>query len=80
MITVANTQTADPDQSEYYVGIDIGGTFTDGILIDAQGRVHHFKTPSVPANPSEAFMRCLGLELAVQELLFPLSAFLVSLQ
>jgi N-methylhydantoinase A len=59
MINAENTQKAATHTSEYYVGIDIGGTFTDGILIDDQGAVHHFKTPSVPANPSEAFMRCL---------------------
>lgn len=63
---VENSQKTDPGRSEYYVGIDIGGTFTDGILIDEQGQVHHFKTPSIPANPSEAFMRCLakGAKLA----------------
>ncbi len=66
MINAEHTQPAGPGKSEYYVGIDIGGTFTDGILINEQGTVYHFKTPSVPANPSEAFMRCLtkGAKLA----------------
>lgn len=44
---------------EYCFGIDIGGTFTDGVLIDEQGKVHLFKTPTVPANPTEGFMQCL---------------------
>lgn len=60
--------------SEFYLGIDIGGTFTDGILIDDEGKVHHFKTPSVPSNPSEAFMECLRkgarlLGISLEELL-----------
>ncbi len=71
---MANTQTTDSGGPEYYVGIDIGGTFTDGILIDGQGRVHHFKTPSVPSNPSEAFMQCLTkaarfLDISLENLL-----------
>src|SRR3989304_3924741 len=59
-------KTVDSGRPEYYVGIDIGGTFTDGILIDEQGKVYHFKTPSVPTNLSEAFMKCLakGAKLA----------------
>src|SRR3972149_8692998 len=60
MTEAANTQKAGSGKSEYYVGIDIGGTFPDGILIDEKGRVYHFKTPSVPTNLSEAFMRCLA--------------------
>ncbi len=58
MVKIANTQKAGSGKAEYYVGIDIGGTFTDGILIDEQGRVHHFKTPSVPANQA-------GYEIAI---------------
>ncbi len=69
---------ADSDRPEFYVGIDIGGTFTDGILIDKQGQVYHFKTPSIPANPSEGFMQCLGkaarfLGLSLEEFLRSIS-------
>jgi N-methylhydantoinase A len=35
----------------YRIGIDTGGTFTDFILVDPQGRVELFKTPSTPADP-----------------------------
>ena len=47
------------------VAVDIGGTFTDVALQDrATGRVWRAKTPSVPSDPSEAFMRGVGLALA----------------
>lgn len=37
------------------VGIDVGGTFTDFVLVDeAGGRVANFKVPSTPADPSKA--------------------------
>jgi N-methylhydantoinase A len=39
--------------SSIRVAVDIGGTFTDiEILENATGRVHQFKTPSTPADPS----------------------------
>ena len=34
----------------YRVGIDIGGTFTDLVVIDEQGRVNVDKVPSTPPN------------------------------
>lgn len=47
------------------VAVDIGGTFTDVALQDrSTGRVWRAKTPSVPSDPSEAFMRGVGLALA----------------
>ncbi|MDP2643733.1 MAG: hydantoinase/oxoprolinase family protein [Desulfobacterales bacterium] len=53
------TISAKTDKREYCFGIDIGGTFTDGVLIDERGRVYLFKTPTVPDNPTEGFMQCL---------------------
>jgi N-methylhydantoinase A len=35
----------------YRVGVDTGGTFTDLIVVDPQGRVDLFKTPSTPGDP-----------------------------
>lgn len=35
----------------YRIGIDIGGTFTDLVLADQEGRIHLAKTPSTPKNP-----------------------------
>lgn len=43
------------------IGIDIGGTFTDVVALDGEGKVATFtKVPSVPADPSKAVMN--GLE------------------
>ncbi|WP_223107830.1 hydantoinase/oxoprolinase N-terminal domain-containing protein, partial [Stenotrophomonas sp. AS012628] len=47
------------------VAVDIGGTFTDIALHDpASGKVWRAKTPSVPSDPSQAFMTGVGLALA----------------
>lgn len=52
-----------PD-ARYVVAVDIGGTFTDIALLDAvDGRVWRAKTPSVPEDPSRAFMTGVGLAL-----------------
>lgn len=41
----------------YAVAVDIGGTFTDISLLDRRsGQVWRAKTPSVPVDPSQAFM------------------------
>ncbi|HET6182248.1 MAG TPA: hydantoinase/oxoprolinase family protein [Acetobacteraceae bacterium] len=48
------------------VAVDIGGTFTDIALHDpASGNVWRAKTPSVPADPSHAFMT--GVRLALKQ-------------
>lgn len=37
------------------IGFDVGGTFTDFTVLDARdGSLRYFKTPSTPADPSEA--------------------------
>ena len=41
------------------IGVDIGGTFTDMVLMDEGGRFHVFKTPSVPADPSRGVLQVL---------------------
>jgi len=49
----------------FSVAIDIGGTFTDVMLQDfATGRAWRAKTPSVPSDPSLAFMEGFNLALA----------------
>lgn len=46
------------------IGIDTGGTFTDVVAFDtATGALHATKTPSVPADPSQAFAEGLRLIL-----------------
>jgi N-methylhydantoinase A len=43
------------------IGVDVGGTFTDMALADAAGRLLVFKSPSVPADPSEGVLCVLRL-------------------
>ena len=51
--------------TEFSVAVDIGGTFTDIALHDrVSGRVWRAKTPSVPSDPSQAFMT--GVRLALE--------------
>jgi N-methylhydantoinase A len=42
------------------IGIDVGGTFTDLVLVDANGLVWASKTPSVPANPAQGVMAAIA--------------------
>ena len=54
-----------PDTS-LAVAVDIGGTFTDIALHDAKsGQIWRAKTPSVPADPSQAFLT--GVRIALEE-------------
>ena len=51
--------------SGFSVAVDIGGTFTDITLQDpASGRAWRAKTPSTPADPSQAFLTGVRLALA----------------
>jgi len=60
--------TALPDTSlatSLAIAVDIGGTFTDIALHDAlSGRIWRAKTPSVPSDPSQAFLTGVRLALA----------------
>ena len=48
------------------IAVDIGGTFTDIALHDASsGRIWRAKTPSVPSDPSQAFLT--GIRLALED-------------
>lgn len=60
----------------YRIGFDVGGTFTDFTVHDARdGSLRYFKTPSTPADPSEAIeagLRALFEEfgIAAEEVAF----------
>ena len=44
-------------QAQFQIGIDVGGTFTDGILIDeTTGETRIAKVPSTPSDPSVGFL------------------------
>ena len=58
----------------YRIGIDTGGTFTDLVLVDGDGKVELFKTPSTPADPPAAIRN--GLESIAERLDVAASAFL----
>src|SRR5580693_7927788 len=59
------TSMSSPDTS-LAVAVDIGGTFTDVALHDAAtGKVWRAKTPSVPSDPSRAFLT--GVRLALEQ-------------
>ena len=47
------------------IGIDIGGTFTDAVLVDAHGREVLHKVPSNPSDPAAALLAAWG-ELAAK--------------
>jgi N-methylhydantoinase A len=42
------------------VGIDVGGTFTDAVLVEDDGRLHTAKVRSTPADASEGFLEALA--------------------
>ncbi|MDQ2744157.1 MAG: hydantoinase/oxoprolinase family protein [Chloroflexota bacterium] len=44
----------------YRIGIDTGGTFTDIVAIDEDGRSLSTKTPSTPDDPSRALLEGIG--------------------
>ena len=46
--------------STYLCGLDIGGTFTDCVLVDDRGRVVSAKAPSTPGDFAEGLMNALA--------------------
>ena len=68
------TASPAPLVAPWRIGVDVGGTFTDMVLRDAAGAVRIFKSPSVPADPSEGVLGVL--RLAAQQLDLPLTALL----
>jgi len=50
----------------YRLGVDVGGTFTDLLLIDEKtGELHRTKTPSTPVDPSQGVL--VGVESILHE-------------
>src|SRR5512139_1992900 len=40
----------------YRVSVDTGGTFTDCVVLDGEGRLHQFKAPTTPEDFSEGVL------------------------
>ena len=66
-----SSRTTSIQSPPWRVGVDVGGTFTDLVIADSDGRTDVFKVPSVPADPGqgvisalEAACAALGLSLA----------------
>jgi N-methylhydantoinase A len=43
----------------YRITIDVGGTFTDCLVLDGSGALRQFKSPTTPADPSIGFLNAL---------------------
>ncbi len=50
-----------PSESKFYVGTDIGGTFTDMVVVDDQQSVRQFKTPTTPDDRSQGVVDAFSL-------------------
>ncbi len=53
-------QASDSGPSPFSIGIDVGGTFTDFVVVEGASAPRYFKTASTPHGPSEAVMNGLG--------------------
>ncbi|MSP67855.1 MAG: hydantoinase/oxoprolinase family protein [Alphaproteobacteria bacterium] len=53
--------TAIAANAGWRIGIDVGGTFTDFVLTNAEGAIRVLKVPSVPTDPARGVMNGLGL-------------------
>jgi N-methylhydantoinase A len=58
----------------YRICVDVGGTFTDGLVLDENGELRQFKSPTTPQDPSIGFLACL--EKAAKYFHRPLPVFL----
>ena len=52
----------------YKVCIDVGGTFTDCLVLDGAGGLRQFKSPTTPVDPSVGFMNAIAKAASGYEL------------
>lgn len=53
--------------ASYRIGVDIGGTFTDLVLVGTSGDIQAFKVPSTPSNPTDGVKSAIELAARSQE-------------
>lgn len=61
-------------QAKKRLTIDVGGTFTDCLVLDESGELHKFKASTTPSDPSQGFMH--SLEKAANHYRMPLAEFM----
>lgn len=54
----------------YRLAIDVGGTFTDFLLLDSEGDFQVFKVPTIPSDPSEAVFNGLNMMREAKKITF----------
>ncbi|MFI5012001.1 MAG: hydantoinase/oxoprolinase family protein [Hyphomicrobiales bacterium] len=55
-------------EASWRIGVDIGGTFTDLVLVANSGRIDVYKVPTVPDDPSRGALDALGEAAAARGL------------
>ena len=51
-------------EGDFFVASDIGGTFTDTVVLEASGEVRRYKAPSTPANLVDGVLATFDLAAA----------------
>ena len=64
--------------AKYHVGVDIGGTFTDCVVIDERGQLTAAKSPSTPPHFANGMLG--AMEVAAQRLGLDMPSFCASIR
>jgi N-methylhydantoinase A len=56
----------DTEKKGFRLGVDVGGTFTDIILLDPDGHIYYSKTPSTPKDQSLGVLNGIGKILGLK--------------
>jgi N-methylhydantoinase A len=67
-----------PSNNSFLVGIDVGGTFTDCVLVDSAGKSIVEKTFTTPEDPSQGVLN--GLEKLAERASLPIKDFLAAVR
>ena len=61
------SQTLKPLLAPFRIGVDIGGTFTDLVMVDAKGQLRNEKVLTTPQDPSVGVLTGIKLILENNE-------------